>query len=275
MLILGKTLRCLSLLPIHLNEVPKEIIDNLGIVKEINFPRQGHTSDVGIIESEQGSFIIKRTKGEQYCSWLTQEVRVLKCLRNTMLPIPTVYQFVEQKDKIQSWALLQFFEGETLRQALSKEKDNDKRHEMIYNFGAILAKIHSTPCPHELIGDSAWLDVMLQRAEFNLKHYSVDGTADLLEFLKTNKPSSIKNTLIHGDYTIDNVLVHDGKIAVIFDWSGGAYGDPRYDVSLAIRPKPNAIETDSEVDTFFEGYGSKILGIGEYKYFEDGLYAFF
>jgi hypothetical protein len=56
---------------------------------------------------------------------------------------------------------------------------------------------------------------------------------------------------------------------------GGAFGDPRYDVSLSIRPKPSAIETDSEIDSFFEGYGRKILGEREYKYFEDGLYAFF
>jgi aminoglycoside phosphotransferase (APT) family kinase protein len=181
---------------------------------------------------------------------------------------------VEEKDENQSWALLQFFEGETLRHAL-KEKNTDKKHEMIFNFGAILAQIHSTPCPNELIGDSVWLNEMLQRAEFNLKHYSVDGTAELIELLKNNKPLAIKNTLIHGDFTIDNVLVRDGKIISIIDWSGGAFGDPRYDVSLAIRPKPNAIETYSEIDTFFEGYGKKILGEREYKYFADGLYEFF
>lgn len=86
---------------------------------------------------------------------------------------------------------------------------------------------------------------------------------------------AIKNTLIHGDFTIDNVLVRDGKITSIIDWSGEAFGDPRYDVSLAIRPKPNAVETDSEINTFFEGYGKKIIDEQEYKYFEDGLYAFF
>ncbi|MEV5027761.1 phosphotransferase family protein [Paenibacillus sp. LPE1-1-1.1] len=263
------------MLPIKIHEIPHEIIDYLDVVTDIKFPRQGHTSDVGIVQSAKGRFVLKRTKGKQYCSWLSKEVCVLKYLNNTLLPTPKVYRFVEQTDDNQSWALLQFFEGETLRQALLKEKNMNKKHEMIFNFGVVLAEIHSTPCPKEITWNSDWLEEMLRRAEFNLKHYSVDGTPELMEELKTNKPAPVKNTLIHGDFTIDNVIFHDGKVTSVIDWSGGAFGDPRYDLSLAIRPKPNAIVTNSEINTFFEGYGEKILDEREYKYFEDGLYAFF
>ncbi len=263
------------MLPINIDEIPNEIIDYLDSVIDIKFPRQGHTSDVGIVDSSNGRFVLKRTKGEQYCSWLSNEVGALKYLNNTLLPIPKVYRFVEQTEKIQSWALLEFFEGETLRQALTKEKNRNRKHEMIFSFGAVLAQIHSTSCPKDLIWDSIWLEEMLRRAEYNLKHYSVDGTSVLLEELKTNKPLPIENTLIHGDFTIDNVIFHDGKVKCVIDWSGGTFGDPRYDLSLAIRPKPNAIETNSDINSFFEGYGKKILDEREYKYFEDGLYAFF
>ncbi|HZG84230.1 aminoglycoside phosphotransferase family protein [Paenibacillus sp.] len=263
------------MLPIKVDEIPNEIIDCLDSINDIKFPRQGHTSDVGIVESAKGRFILKRTKGKQYCSWLTNEVRILKYLNNTPLPIPNVYLFVEQTKENQSWALLQYFEGETLRQALPNEKNKNKKHEMIFEFGAVLAQIHSTPCPKDIMWDSDWLEEMLRRAEFNLKNDSVDGTPELLEELKTNKPAPVKNTLIHGDFTIDNVIFHDGKVTSVIDWSGGAFGDPRYDLSLAIRPKPNAIETKSEIDAFFEGYGKKILDEREYKYFENGLYAFF
>ncbi|MCQ6559380.1 phosphotransferase family protein [Paenibacillus mendelii] len=250
-------------------------MDHVGTIKDITFPRQGHTSDVAIIASTAGRYVIKRTRGEQYCSWLSQEVRVLNALRHTKLPVPIVYQAVEQKHDNQNWALMHYFEGETLRQSLSNETNTDKRHEMIFNFGVILSRIHATPCPPELIGDSDWLDEMLRRAEFNLHHYSAEGTADLLAFIKNNKPSPIKNTFIHGDFTIDNVLVRDGKITAIIDWSDGAFGDPRYDAALAIRPKPNAFEIDSEIDIFFEGYGTKLIGEQEYTYFKDGLYEFF
>jgi len=263
------------LTPLSLDEIPYEITDFLGNVKDIMFPRQGHTSDVGIIQSERGYFVLKRTKGEQYCSWLSKEIHVLNCIAPTKLPIPTVFQFVEQQTENQAWALMEFFEGETLRQALSNEKNRNKKLETIFNFGAILFQIHSTPCPKGLIRNSVWLDEMLRQAEVNLNNFKIDGTADLLERLKDNKPTPIENTLIHGDFTIDNVLVRDGEITSIIDWSGGALGDPRYDVSLAMRSKANVFENETEVRTFFEGYGMRIIGEREYKYFVDGLYEFF
>lgn len=80
---------------------------------------------------------------------------------------------------------------------------------------------------------------------------------------------------IHGDYTIDNVLVSDGIITGIIDWSGGAYGDPRYDVSIAIRPKPNLFQDEIDRQIFFEGYGEKIINYKEYDYFVNGLNEFF
>jgi len=126
-----------------------------------------------------------------------------------------------------------------------------------------------------LAGNSDWLDNRLKLAEYNLAHYEVDGTAELLQWLKTNKPLPRPCTFIHGDFTIDNVLVADGSISGIIDWSGGAFGDPRYDLSLAIRPKPNAFENRTDIDAFFAGYGTQTLTEQEYTYFTNGLYAFF
>ncbi|WP_238177720.1 hypothetical protein [Paenibacillus contaminans] len=137
--------------PIRLNEIPNELFDSLGTVKNIYFPSQGHTSDVGIIESAKGRFVIKRTKGEQYCSWLSREVHALNCLTGTSLPIPAVYQVVEQKNENQAWALMQYFEGETLREALYKEKNTDRRHEMIFLFRSRFVKYSFNALP-ETIG---------------------------------------------------------------------------------------------------------------------------
>ncbi|MCJ7843598.1 phosphotransferase [Lederbergia sp. NSJ-179] len=261
--------------PIKFDEVPFEISDYVGVIKNIQFPRQGHTSDVGIIETENIMFVLKRTIGKQFCSWLSKEEVVLNCLSKTNLLTPNIYKFIEQKSATQSWILMEYIEGDTLRNYLFNETHQDKKHEIIYSFGKILSDIHSTVCPSELIYGTRWLDEMLIQAEYNLMNYNVDGSKDLLNSLKKNKPKPFEQTLIHGDFTIDNVLVKEGKITGIIDWSGGAYGDPRYDVSLAVRPKPGAFESDIEVGIFFEGYGKKIISDEEYRYFEAGLYSFF
>ncbi|MBA2875537.1 phosphotransferase [Thermaerobacillus caldiproteolyticus] len=261
--------------PFTLHDIPNEIVDYVGTIKNIQFPRQGHTSDVGMIESQNGCYALKRTKGERFCFYLSQEVLVLNSISHTKLPVPKVHQFIEQKNEKQSWALFDYIEGETLRSSLWKENNEDKRLEMIFYFGKTLSEIHSTPCPRELVKNPLWLDEMLAQAEYNLQHYNVDGTAKLLNKLKTNRPKECQQTFIHGDFTIDNVLVRNGMIVGVIDWSGGAFGDPRYDVSLAIRPKRKAFDSELDVHIFFEGYGDKLINEEDYNYFANGLYEFF
>jgi aminoglycoside phosphotransferase (APT) family kinase protein len=262
--------------PIQIDEIPIEIKEYVDTIKSIRFPRQGCTSNVGIIENKSDFYALKRTKGKLYGSLLNREVSVLNYLSETKLPIPKVNKFIEQKNKSQSWALFEFLEGQTLRTALYNEEVEEKRREMIINFGKILSQIHSNTCPSEIIYEKPWLDEMLYQAEFNLKNFKVDGTEELLKKIKgRNKPSEYKQTLIHGDFTIENVLVKNGVVTGIIDWSGGSYGDPRYDVSLAIRPKPNVFENEVDKQIFFEEYGGKIINNQEYDYFVKGIYEFF
>jgi len=108
-----------------------------------------------------------------------------------------------------------------------------------------------------------------------LDNYEVEGSREMLEKLIENQPDPCPQTLIHGDFTIDNVLIKDGKITSVIDWSGGSYGDPRYDISLAISPKQNVFKDDSDLQKFYEGYGGQKISKEEYTYFEEGLYAFF
>ena len=259
--------------PILLEEIPILIKDYVRNIHSISFPRQGCTSDVGIIQSDKGRFALKRTKKPQFNVWLKKEIMVLRSLnKETSLPVPKVEEFVEADG--QSWALFEYMEGETVRAALTKTENKKKREELLMNFGKIVSDIHTTPCPEVLRKEKTWLDDMLTDATYNLLNYEVDGSEELLEQIKERRPSKMKQSLIHGDLTVDNVLVHNGVVTGIIDWSGGAFGDPRYDLSLAIRPKPNIFEWETDKVSFFEGYGSNILTKGDYDYFIN-LYEYF
>lgn len=265
------------MLPIHIEEIPIEIKDYLNKIIGISFPRQGYTSNLGIIESDRGMFALKRTTGQLFSSMLKKEVSILDCLnQNTELLVPKVNKCIEGNNNIECWALIEFLEGKTVRTALLNEDNKQKRQEIIFNFGKILSEIHSTSCPDELITtETLWLDQMLYQAEYNFNNHEVDGTKELLEHLKIKKPKEYKQTLIHGDFTIDNVMVSNGVVTGVIDWSSGSYGDPRYDASLAIRPKPNAFVNEIDKQIFFEGYGDDILANEDYDYFANGLYEFF
>ncbi|MEH7384671.1 aminoglycoside phosphotransferase family protein [Bacillus sp. JJ1521] len=260
--------------PIQLTEIPDKIKEFVKHINSIRFPQQGCTSDVGILETEKGRYALKRAKNPLYRSWLKRETFVVSQLTtNTTLSIPKVVSSFENEE--QTWALFEFVEGETLATALSNEKNEQKRHELIYNYGKILSQIHSTSCPNKLVSEVPWLEKMLMDAEVNLKNHEVDGTEELLTQLKTNKPKEFKQTLIHGDFTIDNVMVKDGLITGVIDWGGSALGDPRYDVSLAIRPETFVFNNETDKQVFFDGYREQIIDQNEYYYFADGLYEFF
>ncbi|WP_326121972.1 phosphotransferase [Metasolibacillus meyeri] len=57
-----------------------------------------------------------------------------------------------------------------------------------------------------------WLDLMLKQEQHNFENYRVDGTQALLQKIQASQPSHGKQTLIHRDFTIDNVLVDRKQI---------------------------------------------------------------
>ena len=165
--------------------------------------------------------------------------------------------------------------GTSLCTALQGNLAPATRLRLLRAFGQVLAVIHATPVPFDLTrADRPWLDRMLDAAAYNLAHYHVDGSAELLERLQRDRPADVPATLIHGDFTLDNVLVAGDAVSGVIDWSGGDRGDPRYDIALAIRPEPEAFGHQADVEAFFEGYGSRPLSDDEYRYF-NGLYEFF
>jgi aminoglycoside phosphotransferase (APT) family kinase protein len=165
--------------------------------------------------------------------------------------------------------------GASLYAVLQGDMSPATRLRLLRAFGQVLAAIHATPAPPDLTqDDQPWLDRMLDMAAYNLAHFHVDGSSELLVRLQRDRPADVPAALIHGDFTLDNVLVAGNAVSGVIDWSGGDWGDPRYDLALAIRPEPEAFGTQADLQAFFEGYGSRPLSDDEYRYFV-GLYEFF
>lgn len=261
--------------PIALNEIPLSIRSYVQNLDSLNFPRQGYTSDVVFLGNHAQKFVLKRTKGEYNCALLKKEVKNLEELFNQKnFNTPKLHLFVENQPR-DSWLLMQRIEGETVRSALTREKNKAKREEILFNFGKVLSQIHKTPCTPSIEPKPTWLKEMLIQAEYNFHHHKVDGNQKMLEKIISRPLNIERRTLIHGDFTIDNVLVQGGIISGVIDWGNAAFGDPRYDISLAIRPKPNVFQEDVDRTVFFEGYGEKLIDHHIYDYYVNGLYEFF
>jgi aminoglycoside phosphotransferase (APT) family kinase protein len=259
------------------DDLPDEIRAATGPILHLSGIPQGDTSDVALVESTQGTFVVKRAVHQPFRDWLRCEYSVLRALAATGLPIPRVYTYVERTTATGGcyWLLMEHLPGQPLHAILQSERRAGVRHDLLAAFGHLLAQVHRCPPPPELVtSDQPWLDGMLQRAGQYLQCYPVDGTPALLAQLERRRPPPVPATLIHGDYMLDNVLVVQQAITGLVDWAGGAVGDPRYDLALATQPRTVAFQTPEDVDAFYAGYGGPRLRAAEARYFL-GLYEFF
>jgi aminoglycoside phosphotransferase (APT) family kinase protein len=259
------------------DQYPEEIHATLGRIRHLAYPVQGATSEVLFVESTHGSFVIKRARQQPFRDWLRREYHVLRMLAATALPIPTVYTFVERHTPkgSENWLVMARLVGQPLQLVLDFEHNPAVHHRLLRAFGELLRSIHrSSPPPALAVLNQPWLEGMLLRAADYLKHYRVQGTPSLLRALEQDRPQPIRPTLIHGDYTLDNILVAGGSISGVIDWAGGALGDPRYDLALATQPRPQAFQNPTDLEAFYDGYGGCPISAEEADYFV-GLYGFF
>lgn len=252
--------------------IPEQFQEIIGNVQRTSFPkRQGATSEVVFLHTVQGNFVCKCSSLPKYRSWLLKEAKVMEELNvNTALSIPTYHHYMEDESK--SYLLMSLEKGIPLREALIAAKTDEEKTNLIRSFGTKLRTLHETDPPPKWRQQESWLDLQLKKAAYNLKNYEVDGDQLLLDSLKENKPDNITQTLIHGDFTIDNVLVTENRVQTFIDLSESAFGDPRYDVALAIR---SFLYDKDLLNAFYEGYKLQRISKEEFDYFDGGLYEFF
>jgi aminoglycoside phosphotransferase (APT) family kinase protein len=265
------------------NDIPASITAVIGTILRLTDSPQGMTSTVAIAETAKCKIALKRAEGALYGGWLTSEYRVLSALAMPdghgprLAPQPRAFARVDTGIVPVRWLAMDYLPGITLEAALRESMDAGRRAKLLRAFGQTLARIHATPPPPVMPQPTpSWLDTMLEEAGENLEHYNVDGPPQLLESLRSHRPRPVTPTLIHGDYTIDNVIVDGDEVVGVIDWSGGAVGDPRYDIALGTRPQHVAFEIDRahDLEAFYAGYGSDPISQDDYDYFI-GLYEFF
>jgi len=107
---------------------------------------------------------------------------------------------------------MSYLSGDPLIFAIKNESDQEERLSILRAYGNSLATIHRHGVPSELRSNRT-----LSQAEYNFFHYPTEGSAELLEQLKQHRPPPLPLTLIHGDFTVDNVLISAGKATGFID----------------------------------------------------------
>lgn len=250
----------------------EKIEEIIGVIHKFDvLDEQGCTSEVRRIFTEDRSFLLKSSNKERYRTWLNAESQVLEKLnKKKIISVPEYFGFIEEKNS--DHLIMSFEDGMSLSAALKKATSSTERKALIRSFGQFLNQFHEQEPLEVLKGEGDWLEGQLTKAQSYVENGQTTGSIKLLEQLKTNKPTPVKQTMIHGDCTTDNVFVIDGVVKLFIDVGGMTVGDPRYDESLAIS---RFLNNHEYLTAFYEGYTRNRVTKKEFKYFDEGLYEFF
>ena len=259
---------------IDLAELPAELVEHVAPEARLTFPAQGKTSDVAFAKLDgHAAIVIKRCAHSIYLDWLRREQSALRALAQSGLPIPRFIAYAEaESDGITAgWLLMTRVAGRPFSTA-ALEANPAQRVSLFARLGELVRRLHTTPVPPELRPAGPWLARQLERARSNLPW--CDGTAAGLAELEASRPAAVRETLIHGDLALDNVLVDEHGALSLVDWADGGLGDPRHDLALALQTKPELDLSADALASFFAGYGTPALDEATRDWFVR-LYDFF
>ncbi len=188
-----------------------------------------------------------------------RELYFLKYFAGT-LPVPQVIQIIPPEEGIDGAILMECFPGEPLKKI-------DFTDQLAYQIGSLLARIHLNRVisygdltdPHSLNSDP--------RVNFTLKFE--EGLAECSNHLPqeliekcriyfydhVNLLASVDGPcIIHRDFRPGNIIVHDGKIQGIIDWSSGRASFAQED--FCTLEHGNWPTSSSSKNSFLAGYAS-------------------
>ena len=168
------------------------------------------------------------------------EYRLLEAARAAGVPVPRMHAMGD--DSLEApFFVMERVEGETIaRKLLRDDEFAGARKVMASQLGAILARIHTialdspglerlqTPSPGSTPAEAEILRFEQVYRAITLDPHPAFELA--FRWLKQHQPSTRRQTLVHGDYRIGNVIFGPEGVRAILDWELAHSGDPMEDL---------------------------------------------
>jgi aminoglycoside phosphotransferase (APT) family kinase protein len=211
---------------------------------------EGHSNETLFVEWGDQELVIRRPPPGETATTahdILREYRVVEALQSTDVPVPPTLTACTDHDVMGSdFYVMERMDGVIPRDSEPPMVDSaDSRWELGIEFVDTLARIHTVD--YEAVGleelgapdgftqrqVNRWgeqLDWAFERTE---SEREVPELHFVGEWLQSNCPTSYPQTLVHGDYKLDNVMYREMlpvELIAVFDWEMATLGDPRVDL---------------------------------------------
>ena len=170
-----------------------------------------------------------------------REYRVITALNDTDVPVPTSYALCEDENIIgTTFYIMEFMDGRVLWDASMNDHSKEESFGVYSSMNSTMASLHSVD-PYEIgletfgkPGNYVGRQVSIWTKQYqDSETEEIKDMNKLIEWLPDNLPSDKPLRIVHGDFSLTNLMIHKEKpdVIAILDWELSTLGDPCADFS--------------------------------------------
>jgi aminoglycoside phosphotransferase (APT) family kinase protein len=173
-----------------------------------------------------------------------REFRVLEALAGSGVPIPRVHALCRDESVFGSmFYVMDFVAGRVFWDPRLPELARHERSAIFDSMNETIARIHSLNPVALGLGDFGRTGAYVQRQVGRwTKQYRAseiepnEAMERLIDWLPRHLPEDGETRLIHGDYRIDNLIIHptQPRVVAVLDWELSTLGDPIADLAYQL-----------------------------------------
>jgi len=201
--------------------------------------RGGQSNPTYLIASPSGKYVMRRKppgKLLKSAHAVDREYQVISALYAADFPVPRPYVLCEDEEIVGTmFFIMEFVEGRIFWELDLPDSDPGERRAIYEHANQTIADLHNFD--YEKIGLSDFGkpgNYFARQISRWSKQYAASETSEitamnkLIEWLPGNIPLDESATIVHGDYRLDNMIIHpaEPRIIAVLDWELSTIGHP-------------------------------------------------
>jgi aminoglycoside phosphotransferase (APT) family kinase protein len=170
-----------------------------------------------------------------------REYRVMQALQNTDVPVPKLLVFSDNNDVVGTpFYIMEFLQGRVITDQSLPSMSKSERACVYGEMNRVIAALHQIDPVAVDLDNFGKPGNYFQRQiarwsrqylESNTEH--IESLHKLIDWLPENIPPIDQTAIVHGDYRLDNLILHptEPKVIGLLDWELATLGHPMADFS--------------------------------------------
>jgi len=202
----------------------------------------GQSNPTYRLDAESGSYVLRRKppgKLLKSAHAVDREFRVISALHTTGFPVPRPYVLCEDETIIgTAFYVMECVEGRIFWELDLPGLDRDERTAIYDNVNETMAALHRTDYKaiglddYGVPGNYFARQISRWTRQYRASEIgNIRSMERLIEWLPENIPDDESTSIVHGDYRLDNMILHptEPRVIAVLDWELSTIGHPLAD----------------------------------------------